>query len=100
MSAYMIFIREQPVRDEAAMAEYRRINRNSATGHAIEPLVVYGNIEAIEGMAPDGIVLLKFPDAEKARAWYDSPAYQAALPHRLRAADYRALIVEGIRHLT
>lgn len=96
MSAYMIFIREQPVRDEVAMAEYRRINRDSAKGHALEPLVVYGDVEAVEGIAPDGIVLLKFPNAEEARAWYDSPAYQAALPHRLRAAEYRALIVEGL----
>lgn len=96
MAAYMIFIREQPVRDDVAMAEYRRLNRDSATGHALKPLVVYGKVEAVEGTAPDGIVLLEFPDAEQARAWYHSPAYQAALPHRLRAADYRALIVEGL----
>lgn len=96
MAAYVIFIREQPIHDEAAMAEYRRLNKDSAEGHALKPLVVYGNIEAVEGAAPDGIVLLKFPDVEQARAWYNSPAYQAALPHRLRAADYRALIVEGL----
>jgi uncharacterized protein (DUF1330 family) len=96
MSAYMIFIREQPVHDEAAMAEYRRINRESAGGHELKPLVVYGNVEAVEGTAPDGIVILKFPDVAQAKAWYNSPAYQAALQHRLRAADYRALIVEGL----
>jgi uncharacterized protein (DUF1330 family) len=96
MSAYMIFIREEPVRDEVAMAEYRRINRDSAAGHALKPLVVYGAIEALEGPAPDGIVVLKFPDVEQAKAWYNSPAYQAALPHRMQAADYRAVIVEGL----
>ena len=96
MAAYMIFIREQPVRDDVAMAEYRRLNRDGATGHALKPLVVYGKVDAVEGTAPDGIVLLEFPDAEQARAWYHSPDYQAALPHRLRAADYRALIVEGL----
>jgi len=62
MAAYMIFIREQPIHDEAAMGEYRRLNKDSASGHALQPLVVYGNVEALEGAAPDGIVLLKFPD--------------------------------------
>ncbi|HMI91672.1 MAG TPA: DUF1330 domain-containing protein [Polyangiales bacterium] len=95
MPAYMIFIREQPVRDEVAMAEYRRLNRTSAAGFELKPLVVYGATEAVEGTAPDGIVILEFPDVAHAKAWYHSPAYQAALQHRLGAADYRALIVEG-----
>jgi uncharacterized protein (DUF1330 family) len=96
----MILIREHPVRDDVAMAEYRRMNRDSAAGHPLKPLVVYGEIAAIEGTAPDGIVLLKFPDVETAKAWYNSSAYQAALPHRLRAADYRCLLVKGIEEPT
>jgi uncharacterized protein (DUF1330 family) len=95
MPAYMIFIRDQPVRDEAAMREYQRKTRESAGGFGMKPLVVYGATEAVEGTAPDGIVVLEFPDVAQARAWYNSPGYQAALPHRLRAAEYRALIVEG-----
>jgi len=31
-----------------------------------------------------------------ARAWYDSPAYQAAKAHRVKAADYRVIFVEGV----
>lgn len=95
MPAYMIFIREEPVRDPEAMAEYRRINRQNVGDFKMKPLVVYGATEAIEGKAPDGIIVLEFPTAEDARAWYNSPGYQAAVPHRLRAADYRAIIVEG-----
>jgi uncharacterized protein (DUF1330 family) len=96
LPAYMIFIREEPVRDEVAMSEYRRMNRESARNFELTPLVVYGAVEAVEGTAPDGIVLLKFPDVAHAKAWYNSPAYQAALQHRLGAAEYRALIVEGL----
>jgi uncharacterized protein (DUF1330 family) len=33
---------------------------------------------------------------EDAQAWYQSPAYQAALLHRKKAADYRVIIVQGI----
>jgi uncharacterized protein (DUF1330 family) len=31
-----------------------------------------------------------------ARAWYDSPAYQAAVKHRFLGADYRVFITEGL----
>lgn len=96
MPAYMIFIRDEPVRDEAEMAEYQRINRENAGQFPVKPLVVYGAIEGVEGAAPDGVIMLEFPSVEEARAWYDSPGYQAALPHRKNAADYRAFIVEGL----
>jgi uncharacterized protein (DUF1330 family) len=31
-----------------------------------------------------------------AKAWYDSPAYQDAKQHRLRGADFRILLTEGL----
>jgi uncharacterized protein (DUF1330 family) len=62
----------------------------------MKPLVVYGKMEVLEGQAPDGIVMLQFPSVVAARAWYQSPDYQAAIPHRQKAADYRAVIVEGL----
>lgn len=96
MPAYMIFIREEPVRDPEAMAEYRRINRQNVGDFKLKPLVVYGATEAVEGKAPDGVIVLEFPTVEDAKAWYNSPGYQAAVPHRLRAADYRAIIVQGV----
>ncbi len=97
MPAYVIVLRESPVRDPAELAEYQRLNReNRDPSSPLEPVVVYGRIEALEGEAPDGVVVLRFPTVEDARAWYDSPAYQAALPHRLKAADHRVLIVEGL----
>lgn len=48
-------------------------------------------IETLEGTAFDGVPIHRFPTAEDARAWYDSPAYQAALPHRQAGADYHVL---------
>lgn len=96
MPAYMIFIRDEPVRDEAEMAEYQRMNRENVGQFQIKPLVVYGATEGVEGPAPDGVIMLEFPSVDEAKAWYNSPAYQAALPHRQKAADYRAFIVEGL----
>lgn len=96
MPAYMIFIRDEPVRDPAEMAEYQRKNRATPNPFPMKPLVVYGTTEGVEGPAPDGVIVLEFPSTADAKAWYESPGYQAALPHRLNAADYRAFIVEGI----
>jgi uncharacterized protein (DUF1330 family) len=37
-----------------------------------------GTISSIEGEAPkDGIVIIAFDSAQKAREWYDSPAYDS-----------------------
>lgn len=96
MAVYMVFIREAPVRDQAEMDIYSRMNRDNSGEFNLKPLVVYGATEAIEGEAPDGLVMLEFETAEEARAWYSSPGYQAALPHRQKGADYRVIIVEGL----
>lgn len=98
MPAYVIAICEGPVRDPAAMARYSEMNRASAGKLAaqIKPLALYGALETLEGPAPEAVVLVEFPSVEAARAWYNSPEYQAAIPYRQRAADYRIMLVEGL----
>jgi uncharacterized protein (DUF1330 family) len=100
MAAYLIFTREGPITDQAEMDQYQAKNRANgvamAQAHPMRPLAFYGPYETLEGDAPDGVVMLEFPDADAARAWYESPEYQAALVHRKRAAHYRVILVEGI----
>lgn len=96
MPAYMLFIRETPIRDANEMAIYSEKNRANPRDPNLTPMVIYGAIEALEGEAPDGVVMLKFPTVADAKAWYHSPAYQAAAVHRRNGADYRAMIVEGL----
>lgn len=96
VATYMIFIREGEVFDPAEMAAYQQANRENIGQHALKPLVVYGDMETLEGDAPDGIVVLEFPSAQDAKSWYNSPAYQSAAEHRKRAADYRVIMVEGL----
>ncbi len=96
MAAYLIALREGPVRDPEAMAEYQRMNRENTGQFALKPIIVYGAMEAKEGEAPDGVIVVEFPNMEEAKAWYDSPAYQAAIPYRQKAADYRIFFVEGL----
>jgi uncharacterized protein (DUF1330 family) len=52
--------------------------------------------QPLEGEPPKGFVVLAFDSAEKAREWYDSPAYQAIKPLRQGSTKGRFFIVEGI----
>jgi uncharacterized protein (DUF1330 family) len=59
--------------------------------------LVHGpQVEIIEGRWPGTVVILEFPDADRARAWYRSPAYQEILPLRTNHIDGDAILVEGV----
>lgn len=96
MAAYLIVMRSEPIQNADAMAEYQRRTREIRPAVTLKPAVVYGAIHPLEGEAPDGMVMLEFASVADAKAWYEDPSYQAALPHRLKAADHRAFIVEGM----
>jgi uncharacterized protein (DUF1330 family) len=54
-------------------------------------------IQALEGEPPKGgVVVIAFDSVEKARAWYDCPAYSAIRPIRQSSAASRIYIVEGL----
>ena len=56
-----------------------------------------GAFETIEGeWQPGRIVMIEFPSMERAKAWYDSPEYQAIIPLREKYARTGFLtMVEG-----
>ncbi|NIH84378.1 DUF1330 domain-containing protein [Amycolatopsis granulosa] len=59
--------------------------------------VVHGAaVEVREGSWPGHLVIIEFPTLADARAWYDSPAYQAILPLRADHIDGDLLIVDGV----
>jgi uncharacterized protein (DUF1330 family) len=59
-------------------------------------LVRGGKTQALEGEAPKRVVVIAFASAEKARGWYDSPAYQVIKSIREGSAKSRLFIVEGL----
>lgn len=95
MPAYAIFIREA-TRDRAELDAYAPKAAASLNGHPMKVLAAYGNQEVLEGPEIEGVVVVQFPNIEAARVWYHSPAYREAREHRLRGANYRAVIVEGL----
>ena len=59
-------------------------------------LVRGGPIETVEGdHAQSRIVVLEFDSIERARAFYDSPAYQEIAKTRQEAARSHIILVEG-----
>lgn len=94
MAAYIIFIR-QSTSDTGELRTYEDLAIPTLDGQPVTPLTVYGALSVLEGPAPEGVVVLQFPSVEEARAWYDSPAYQAAAQHRKAGAVYNVFIAEG-----
>lgn len=94
MSAYVVFVRET-VTDRQALDCYRELTPAARDAHPLVPLAFYGTHEVLEGEPVDGVAILDFPSMAAARAWYASPEYQAALPHRLRGSTGRVYLVEG-----
>ena len=95
MSAYLVFIREATL-DPSEMATYAREVTATTEGHSIKALAFRGRQQSLEGEDVESVALFEFLGFEAARAWYDSPAYQAVREHRFKGAKYRVLLVDGI----
>lgn len=94
MAAYFISFRDT-MKDAAAYAAYLQKAGPTLGSREARLLVANGALTPLEGTCPDGVVIIEFPDVQAARAWYDSPEYQAVIGERLAATEGRAVIVEG-----
>jgi uncharacterized protein (DUF1330 family) len=91
------FIAQYVVNDPKLYREYQ--GAAGATIQAAGGEVVAFDVaaETIEGKPPGPqTVILKFASAEAAKAWYNSAAYQAALPKRLAATEGFAVISQSM----
>lgn len=52
--------------------------------------------EVKEGSWPGGVVMIAFPDIDRARAWWDSPEYQEIAPLRSRHIDGDIILIDGV----
>lgn len=93
--AYLVMIRDKTI-DPAEFETYRQMAPAARGGHNIQPLAFYGPQQVLEGPDAEAVAVLRFDSLAAARAWYDSPAYQEALAHRLKGAEYRVILVEGV----
>jgi uncharacterized protein (DUF1330 family) len=78
------------------LAEYRRRNTDTVLSHGGRFLVRGGDSDVLEGEWPTRrIVVMEFPDADAARAWWTSEAYEAIKPLRRGASETNIILVEG-----
>jgi len=50
----------------------------------------------LEGAWPEDLIAIAFPDLDRARGWYASPAYQAILALRTANASGDVILIEGV----
>ena len=94
MPAYIIAMIN--VTDPAKYPEYAKGAGPANAKHGGKFLVRGGKKTTLEGDIPfERIVVTEFPDVETAKRFYNSPEYQAARKHRLGAAEFNMIIVEG-----
>lgn len=92
MRGYLIF--EIEITDPAAWEEYRRLAGPVLAASGGRFVVASQRIEPLEGgWTPATISVVEFPSYEAARAFYDSPAYQATIPLRQKASRGRGILV-------
>lgn len=96
MTAYVVFIKEK-THDQRELDIYSGKARGLLADLPVTVLSAYGRLEAFEGEAPEGVVLVSFPTFEQATAWYHGDAYQAIVGHRHSGATYRGFVVDGLK---
>ena len=55
-----------------------------------------GRNQMFEGQSPGTVVVIEFPDHERAEGWYSSPAYQAIIPLRAEHSDSTIFLIDGV----
>jgi uncharacterized protein (DUF1330 family) len=94
-SAYIIA--HVDVTDPVQYEEYKKLSSAAMQAHGAEVCVRGGKVEVLEGdWAPARLVILKFPTAAAAKAFYDSAEYALARHARAHAAHMRMILVEGV----
>lgn len=95
MAAYVIVDIE--ITDPSGYEEYKKLAGTTVTQYGGEYVVRGGQCETLEGdWQPQRIVVLKFPDSARAKAWLHSAEYAAPRKRRHATANTRMIVVEGV----
>ena len=86
MTAYVAV--HAKIKDPEKLAVYAKGAGATVAEHGGKFIVRAPILETLTGAGDfDRFVLIEFPDADSARAWYQSAAYQALIPNRNEGAD-------------
>jgi len=83
--------------DADALDEYRRRNTDAVANHGGRFIIRGGEQTVLEGEWDSlRIVLIEFPDADAARAWWESDEYEAIKELRRGASTTSIMLVDGV----
>jgi uncharacterized protein (DUF1330 family) len=95
MAAYLIC--DEAVHNREFLLKYLELAKGSVESFGGIYRAQAGNISVLEGdWNPETIVVVEFTSSEKARQWYASPEYSAALKVNPKAMVRKMLMVEGL----
>lgn len=95
MAAYVIV--EIEVTDPEGYAAYRELAPPIVAQYGGKYLARGGAIDVLEGdWNPQRLVILEFPSAEQARAWWNAPEYAEPRAMRQRTTRSKLLVLEGL----
>lgn len=89
-------IAQSLVTDPEAFAKYVAGTKAAAEKFGMTPVARGGRSQVLEGQGRARVTVLEFESYEMALAYYNSPEYQAAREHRLGAAEFDMVVVEGV----
>ena len=94
MSVYMIGLIQ--IEDRTEYEVYRQGFSQVFEKYAGEPLVVDEEPTVLEGSWPcTRTVVIRFPDEQEARRWYESDEYRTLAQHRFKAAKTNLILAKG-----
>ena len=95
MPAYVIA--DIDVHNPERYEEYKKLTPGSIAPYGGKFIVRGGQTETLEGDWKHArMVIIEFPSMEKAKAWYSSPDYQAAIKIRQSSSNGKIILIEGI----
>lgn len=95
MPAYVVI--DVTVTDPLRYESYKPLGGLATAKYGGRFLARGGASETLEGAwSPKRLVVVEFPDRAAARRWYDSPEYAEARKARAGAAEFRAVVVDGV----
>ncbi len=95
MPAYVVV--NVTVRDPVRYEEYKQLASPPVSADGGRSAARGAPVDVREGgWSPSRLVILEFPDLERARAWWSSPEYAPAKALRQSCADTQLVITEGV----
>jgi uncharacterized protein (DUF1330 family) len=95
VAAYIVV--QVNVKDADTYEQYKKLTPLSLSAYGGRFIVRGGPTETLEGTwSPERFVVVEFPDAESARAWWSSDEYAPARKLRQASAHTEMILAEGL----